>query len=106
MGDDMKPTNFKQANRDIRFEQHGRESVPEILHTFDNGLNYISCWKIPFFERLKLLATGKVWIWVTPLLSKKKGDHPSLFPFSSDPFKSDMWKVTLGEIIELLRDGE
>jgi len=102
----MKPTNFKQANRDIKFEQHGRNDVPKTLCVFYNNLNYISCWKIPFFERLKLLVTGKMWVWVAPELSKEKKDHPSLFPFSRDPFKSDRWKVTLGEIFELLRDDE
>ena len=34
------------------------------LPIYKNRTQYISCWKIPFLQRFKLLVTGKIWLFL------------------------------------------
>jgi hypothetical protein len=57
----VKPIKFAEAN--IVFSKPDSMSDDECgslpAHKYDNGI--ISCWKMSFKERIKVLFTGKVW---------------------------------------------
>jgi hypothetical protein len=55
----MKPIKFKESN--VTFAENQKEYLP--LPAFrNNDGEVISCWKITFLERIKLLFTGKLWL--------------------------------------------
>ena len=71
----MRPIKFKEQN--ITFAENQPEYLP--LPAFKNNSpqgEVISCWKLSFAERLKLLITGKLWV---SLLSFNKPLTPSYF---------------------------
>lgn len=58
MSNAIKPVEFKQAN--MRLESN-REGV-KLLPVFNDGKVIISCWRIPFWTRFKILFTGIIWV--------------------------------------------
>lgn len=55
----------------IKFPEHNRElgaplTMPECkpLPVWTDSTVCISCWKVPFWLRIKVLFTGKIWLFV------------------------------------------
>jgi len=55
----MKPIPFKEQNRTWAKDQP--QYLPLPTHTTEKG-EVVSCWKLTFAERLKVLFKGKVWL--------------------------------------------
>jgi len=55
----MKPVTFKEANVNFAESQDQYETLPAFK---DNDGVVISCWKMSFIERLRILFHGKVWM--------------------------------------------
>ena len=59
--DDVRPVPF--AGENTIFHADGCGDLPAWQGRDANGRErVISCWRIPFFKRLKLLFTGRVWL--------------------------------------------
>ena len=58
----MRPANFREANKILARpkDMTDKQCGPLPIHT--DGENCLSCWKMSFFERLKALIFGKIWI--------------------------------------------
>lgn len=56
---ETKPIVFDEANDTL----NGSADVDD-LPVYRDGKHTISCWYIPFWKRIKLLFTGKVWLCV------------------------------------------
>ena len=54
---DMKPITFKEMNGILT----GVDDIID-LPVFRNGEEIISCWRIPFLKRIKVLFCGHVWL--------------------------------------------
>lgn len=52
----MKQIQFKQANKSLAVV--GRSPIPAYVD--ENVPQVVTCWKLSFWERIKLLFTGKV----------------------------------------------
>ena len=57
----MKPIDFKHRNVIYAKNQDDYNSLPALKLDTTEG-EAISCWKLSFFERIKLLFTGKLWL--------------------------------------------
>lgn len=57
----MKPINFKEANVVFAKDQPEYQPLPAYRIDSPKG-EVVSCWKLSFRERLRLLFTGKLWI--------------------------------------------
>lgn len=57
----MTPKNFKQANRILKGPDG---SDIQDLPSYTDGQQCISCWALTWRERLTLLLTGRVWLYV------------------------------------------
>jgi len=57
----MKPIEFKGQNTIAAKDQPQYKSLPLYKATTIQG-ECISCWKLSFSERIRLLFTGKIWI--------------------------------------------
>jgi len=71
---ETRPVKFKQANSEFR-TKNDEISMPVYID-YETGC-IISCWKMPFIRRLRVLFTGRIWLNV---LSEK---HPLLYIESS-----------------------
>lgn len=60
----MKPIDFPQSTKVLQRPSQMTENECGMLHVWSDGTQCVSCWKPSFFERLKILFTGKVWIGV------------------------------------------
>lgn len=59
----MKPIEFKEQNVVFAKDQPEYQSLPAFRNINPNGMGeVISCWKLSFRERLRLLFTGKLWV--------------------------------------------
>jgi len=58
---ETRPVRFLEANRTLCGGATGAEDMP----VYDDGGGLISCWKIPFWKRFKVLFTGCVWLHVS-----------------------------------------
>lgn len=76
----MKPIEFKESN--VTFAKDQPEYLPLHAYRSDDG-EVISCWKLTFGERLKVLFTGKVFL---QILTFNKPLQPSKIVISN-PFK-------------------
>lgn len=58
----MKPIKFKEQN--CTFAEKQPEYVPLPAHRvkYSPQGEIISCWGLSFFERIKVLFTGKIWV--------------------------------------------
>ena len=81
----MKPIKFKEHN--IVYAENQPEYLPLPAHknATERG-EVISCWKLSFKERVRILFTGKLWV---SLLSFNKPLTPSFFTTK----KSDVFKA-------------
>ena len=75
----MKPIKFEEQN--CTFAENQDEYLPLPAFRDDDGI-VISCWKLTFFERLKVLIFGKLWL---QQLSFNQPLQPQL-PRVSHPF--------------------
>ena len=71
----MKPVKFKEQN--CTFAENQYEYLPLPAHKIkEREGRIISCWKLSFIERMRLLITGKLWV---SLMSFNKPLTPSYF---------------------------
>lgn len=56
----MNPIDFDASNRIYGKEQDEYKDLPALKFTVNTG-EVITCWKMSFKEKLKVLFTGKVW---------------------------------------------
>lgn len=69
----MKPINFKEQN--VIYAENQPQYMP--LPAFKNdGGEVVSCWKLSFIERIRILFTGKLWV---SLMTFNKPLTPSFF---------------------------
>lgn len=57
----MKPQPFKEANKVFGESQEEYHPLPAFLADGPQG-EVITCWKLSFGERLRLLFLGKIWL--------------------------------------------
>ena len=69
----MKPVEFKHQNTVIAKDQPQYMPLPALIIESPYG-EVISCWKMPFKDRVKVLFTGRIWL---NLLSFNKPLTPS-----------------------------
>lgn len=71
----MKPVNFTEVNVTYAKDQPGYQPLPGCkLDTIEG--HFITCWKLSFKERMRILLTGRIW---ACLLTFNKPLTPSLF---------------------------
>jgi hypothetical protein len=58
----VKPIDFNEATRVLQKPSNMTDDECVSLIVFSDGKECISCWKMSFFERLRALFSGKVWI--------------------------------------------
>ena len=69
----MKPVKFKHQNIVFAENQPGYQALPALKIQSDTG-EVISCWKLSFKERIKVLFLGRIWL---SLMSFNKPLTPS-----------------------------
>jgi hypothetical protein len=69
----MKPVVFKHANRVYGENQSEYQPLPALSLEDEQG-HVVSCWKLSFLERIKLLFTGRIWM---SLMTFNKPIQPS-----------------------------
>ena len=74
------PVNFKQANF-VWKGWPGKGDEPGVLDlpSYREGDQTISCWKMTWKERLRVLLTGKTWLFVW-------GGHPPVYIGGINPW--------------------
>jgi len=55
----MKPVKFPECTHVLAKDQ--KEYLPLPVHRQRDGL-VVSCWRLTWWERVKLLATGRLWL--------------------------------------------
>lgn len=62
----MKPKHFKESNVELRKPSNMTDEECGSLHIFqdENTNTCISLWTVPFWERLKFLFHGHIWLGV------------------------------------------
>jgi hypothetical protein len=78
----MRPIPFPEQNRIFAENQPEYQPLPAHIVNEPGG-RVISCWKLSFRERLKILITGKMW---SSLMSFNKPLTPSLFSVDKRDF--------------------
>jgi len=70
----MKPITFKECNSEFAKNQKQYKTLPAY---YDNGKegHVVTCWKLSFKERIRILFKGKVWM---SLMTFKNPLQPSL----------------------------
>ena len=58
----MLPIKFKEANKNLAKPKGMTDEECGSLWVFSDGKQCISCWKVPFWKRIKMLFHGKVWL--------------------------------------------
>ena len=58
----MKPIKFKEANKNLSKPSSMTDEECGSLWVFNDGEQCISCWKVPFWKRIKMLFHGRVWL--------------------------------------------
>lgn len=90
----MKPIKFKEQNTVIAKNQSEYEPLPAFHNKSERG-ELISCWKLSFGERVRILFTGRLWV---SLWSFNRPINPMLFSTR----KSDVLKVYYSRISDVL----
>ena len=78
----MKPIEFEQSN--VVYAKDQPEYLPLPAYRQDDGL-VITCWKLNFFERLKILFYGKFYIQLLTFGNKLQPIKPTV----ENPFNLD-----------------
>jgi hypothetical protein len=90
----MKPIRFEGWNTSFADEQPEYQSLPGHLREGTEG-EFISCWKMSFFERLKVLFTGRVflsvWTFNQPLQPQLPMVENPLLPFEKEAGRPLDW---------------
>jgi len=60
----MKPMEFKESNQTLMKPNSIADEECGALPIYTDGASCLSCWKVTFVERLKVLLFGKVWVFV------------------------------------------
>ena len=60
----MKPIDFPQSTKVLQRPSTMTESECQSLPVWNDGKQCVSCWKLSFKERIKVLFHGKVWLGV------------------------------------------
>lgn len=60
----MKPIDFPQSTKVLQRPSTMTEQECQSLHVWNDGKQCVSCWKLSFKERMKVLFHGKVWLGV------------------------------------------
>lgn len=71
----MKPIQFPESNCIFAKDQPQYRQLPAFRGPQPEG-NVVSCWKLSFRERIRILFTGKIWV---SLMMFDKPLTPSLF---------------------------
>jgi len=79
----MKPIEFKEQN--CVFAENQPEYLPLPVHKTEDG-QVISCWRLTWKERFKVLFGGKMWL---SMLTFNKPLQPQL-PSISSPFEEEV----------------
>jgi len=81
----MKPIKFKESN--IVFAKDQPEYLPLPAYRNEKG-DVISLWQFNFFERIKVLLTGKMWFHVLTFNNPLQPQRPTLqYPFERKKLK-------------------
>lgn len=60
----MNPINFKESNTILKRPADMTENECGPLVVYSDGKICLSCWRLNFLERLKVLIFGKIWLFV------------------------------------------
>lgn len=71
----MKPVEFEEQNVVFAKDQPEYQPLPAFRNNSEYG-EVVSCWKLSFAERLRILFTGKMWV---SLMTFNKPLTPSFF---------------------------
>ena len=82
----MKPIKFKESNIVFAKDQPEYIPLPAFKNDSPNG-EVVSCWKLTFRERVKILFTGKLWCC---LLTFNKPLTPSFFTVDKKEVRGDL----------------
>lgn len=96
----MKPINFKHANTTYAKDQPQYMPLPGLKFNTVEG-EFIACWKGTWWERIKFLCTGKMWVslWtfnkpLTP--SRLSVDRKEMYTHTDDALSlMDKFKIWL-----------
>jgi len=80
----MIPIKFKEHNKIYAKDQKPYVPLP-VFEDEVNGGRVIHCWKLSLLEKIKILFTGKLWIYVANF---KKPLQP-IKPMVNNPFKNN-----------------
>lgn len=58
----MKPLNFKESNIELKKPSSMTDEECSSLFVHRSETECISCWTAPFWERIKFLFHGKIWL--------------------------------------------
>ncbi len=58
----MKPIKFKEWNKTLLRPYSITDKECESLPVYTDGIMCLSCWKLSFVEKLKVLFFGKIWL--------------------------------------------
>jgi len=61
---DAVPVEFKEANKNLTKPQGMTDDECGPLPVYNDGTQSISCWLLPFKQRLRVLFTGRAWLCV------------------------------------------
>ena len=60
----MKPFKFEQANKNLLKPENMTDEECSSLWVYNDGTRCVSCWRLTWKERLKVLFFGRVWLTV------------------------------------------
>lgn len=58
----MKPIKFKQANKNLTKPESMTDEECSSLWVYSDGKQCISLWKMSFWQRIKVLFWGRIWL--------------------------------------------
>lgn len=90
----MKPIKFKESNKILNKPEGWTDKQCSPLHVHNDGRYSISCWAPTILERIKLLFTGRVWLWVC-----SGNTQPPVIVDFKFPFKFDVKPVWGGILL-------
>ena len=83
LNQETKPIYFKQATKNLSKPKSMKEDECGSLWVYNDGEICISCWKVPFIKRIKLLIFGKVWLGIV----SGQSQPPCWIEIEKTPFK-------------------
>lgn len=58
----MRPVKFEECNVVLCENDPDYKPLPILRQTSESGVEVISCWKLSFVDRIRVLFTGRVWV--------------------------------------------